>query len=332
MKIFLSLLFAAALVASPGYALVGAQAGIRSWMDSVAPALLPFIAVIPYLTCDEARMIYNRIFGSAARRLFRLPGRAAAAIIIGWVAGSPAGAMAVAHVAAAEGLTNGEATRLAGLACGVSPVYALSVMGVALTGSAKTGWCFVVSQLTAQLMTGILFRKRFRGMNDRCAAAEIEEKRGSVIGAVLAVLRVGGYMVLFSAGLSISRGMIGEAVMLISPFIDLPVGSEYYARSEMPGWISAAALGFGGLCITFQNLDILSTVGVNSKGYILQKLICGMLCGGVYWLLSARGKAINAAAVRSQPDVFEVNVLFLAAFLIPITAVFVRKLSEKHFS
>jgi hypothetical protein len=290
---------------------------------------------MPYLTCDEARSLYNRIFGKAARLLFRLPGGTAAAIVTGWMSGSPAGAMAVARVASSEELTEGEATRLAGIACGVSPVYALSVMGVSLAGSTKIGWYYVMSQLIAQIVTGILFRYSFSRCNCICHQAKTADRNGSIIEAVIAVLKVGGYMVIFAAAMSLVSGMIGEHVMFISPVVDLPTGMSYLAENDLPHWISSAALGFGGLCIAFQNLDILSTVGVNSVYYIVQKLTCGVLCGFLCWLLCTSGKPVyeaNTVVGGACVGILEVNLLVMTAFLLPITTVFLRKTSKKHFS
>ena len=317
LRIFFALMYAAALVAYPGYALAGARDGLRLWAVSVAPAILPFAAVVPYLTCEEVRRIYDRLLGGAMRRLFRLPGGAASAMVTGMIAGSPAGALAAARVAASEGMTRGEALRLAGMCCGVSPVYALSVMGIGLNGSAAMGWRLVISQAAAQLITGLLFRGAFNNMNEGVEAGAGNEYESPVSGAVNAVLRAGGYMAVFSAGLSMAYGAAGGFVRYISPLMDLPSGSVWLAGIKAPGWTSAMALGFGGACIASQNLAVLKGTGINGLLFLGMKLICGMVCGAVYAVIGKACGAETVSAVVKSGGVFDMSMLVMAFFILP---------------
>lgn len=333
LKIFGALMFAAGLVAYPAHALAGAQNGLRIWASSVAPAIFPFIAVMPYLTCAEARSVYNRLFGKTVGFLFGLPGNTAAAIIVGLVSGSPAGAVAVARVAAAEGLTKGEAARLAGIACGVSPIYALSVMGMGLNSSVTVGWSLVFAQLTAQVITGIIFRKGFKGSAESVIDnAYREDEQSSIIDAVLAVLRVGGYMTLFSVGISLGRQIMGERISYLSVIIDLPTGLECISRLGWPVWTHAAALGFGGLCIISQNIGVLSAIGVKSSCYVVQKIVSGIVCCAAYCALNWCIPGEKSPVMTGSVGLFEVNMLVCAVFMVPVTAVFLIKQSKKHFS
>lgn len=324
LKIFLALLYAAALVAYPVHALAGAQAGMRMWAMSVAPALLPFAAVMPYLTCREARLIYDKLFGRMVRFLFDLPGGTASAVATGLAAGSPAGALAVARVAVAEKLTAGQAARLAGMCCGVSPVYALSVMGVAVYGSADIGWRFVLSQISAQLLTGIVFRKAFEG-DKRLTEGCVFNEEKPIAGAVAAVLRVGGYMTVFSAGLWLARECAGEHVLYVSPFMDLPSGIDVILLKGWPLWIAAGALGFGGLCIGFQNVGILKAIGVKPVNYFLQKLVCGILCAVVFVMLGYVSEPAATSVYVKKVDIYDSAMLVLSIMLVPTTVFFMKK-------
>ncbi len=331
-KIFLALLYAAALVAYPEYALAGAKAGMHSWAVSVAPALLPFAAVIPYLTCDAARHIYERIFGSAVKVLFGLPGGIASAVVTGLMAGSPAGALAVEWVAGAEGLTKGQASRLAGIACGVSPVYALSVMGVTLAGSRRVGWMLVISQLIAQILTGMCFRG-YSGDDDAVSvsANRISGENGVSV-AVTAVMRVCGYMTVFSAGLYMADMIIGSSAAYLAPVVDLPTGASILAVNSMPLWMSAAALGFGGLCIGFQNMGVLGRIGVKPLIYFSMKTVSGIVCAGVFLLLYRLAGAEAVFKYGKSTDVYAASMPVFVLVMLPVTIYMVRNCFKKHVS
>lgn len=327
-KFALALAFAAGLAAFPADALAAAQRAMRSWALSVAPAMLPFIAVMPFLTCPEARRVYDKLLGRTVRGLFRLPGGCASAIVTGLIAGSPAGAAAVKRVAAAESLTRGQAARLAGIACGVSPAYALSVMGVMLAGSAAVGWRLVISQLLAQLLTGVIFRRFYKNDDEPVVAPADDVASAGVFGAVSAVLRVCGYMVLFAAGLAIGCRLLGDRLMYLSPLIDLPTGAEFISVHITDVRLSAAALGFGGLCIAFQNMSQLAAVGVSWRRYLAQKAACAALCGA---LAGARTELPAFAAVKTDV-IFEMETLFSALIMLPVAIYFMRTQAKKHLS
>lgn len=328
-KAILALGFAAALAAFPVEAGAAALAGMQSWARSVAPAMFPFAAVMPYLTCNEARRAYDRLMGRLVQRVFRLPGGCASAVVTGLMAGSPAGALAVRRVAAAEKLTRGQAARLAGIACGVSPMYALSVMGVALAGSKTVGWQLVIAQATAQLATGVLFRRAFAGENEPLEHEMQRKTERPVSAAVAAVIRVGGYMAIFSVGLTLACRILGDWVMYASPFIDLPTGAEFCAQGALAEWISAAALGFGGICIGCQNIGVL---GVKPLHYIVQKLTCGGLCTGVYLAISALWSGTEAAACVNSGGYYESSMLIMAALAMPVTVFFMMEKTKKSIS
>ena len=82
-KAALAAVYVAGLMAFPDAALAAARGAMGNWAASVAPALFPFAAVLPFLTCKEAREIYDRLLGWLLRGVFRLPGSCASALVTG---------------------------------------------------------------------------------------------------------------------------------------------------------------------------------------------------------------------------------------------------------
>ena len=134
-----ALFFVAALAIWPGVALEAARGAMEAWATSVAPALFPFVAAIPALTCPEARMAYEKWLGKAMRALFRVPASASGAIVIGFLAGSPAGATALKQTMAGETYTRAEAIRAAALVSGCSPMFLVGGVGMAMLGRRGSG-------------------------------------------------------------------------------------------------------------------------------------------------------------------------------------------------
>ncbi|MGI6238908.1 MAG: hypothetical protein ACOYI5_04690 [Christensenellales bacterium] len=318
LRFFLALAFAAGLLIFPAEALEASRTAIALWALSVAPALFPFLAVLPFLTGAEARGVYARAFGWLTRFAFALPGSAASALVVGLVSGSPAGAMAVARVARSERLTTGQASRMAGIACGLGPIYVVSGMGVALAGSAQIGWRLALSQLAALLCTGVLFRWAWRA-SDQVPSVDSDAAQADfgVSRAVLSILKVGGYMTVFAAGIAIAAALFGAWFSHASLAIDLPTGAAHAQASGIHrAWV-AAALGFGGMCIAAQNMSALRAVGVTWGKYLVQKLATAVFCAGFY--LAQESLAPSGWLAWSPHGAeFEAATAGIAALMLPV--------------
>ena len=77
MKWLGGLALTALLLARPRAASLGALQAMAGWAASVAPAVFPFLALMPLLTCDEAARVYQALLGGLTARLLHLPGAAA---------------------------------------------------------------------------------------------------------------------------------------------------------------------------------------------------------------------------------------------------------------
>ena len=327
LKAAIALIYAAGVLMYPDVCVKAARGAMEKWALSVAPALFPYAAVMPFLTCDEARRVYEKLLGPVARRLFRLPGGAASAIVTGMVSGSPGGAMAVVRVAAVEGLTRGETGRLAAIAGGLSPVYIISVLGVGLNGSRQFGLRMLAAQLIAQLGTGILFRNSFRGDNVKVRYKYIEEKDRPVRNAALACVSICGYMVLFSVGIELAAKIMGEKIWSYAAFIDLPCGAEACVNDVL----LAGAVGFGGACICAQCIGVLEDM-VKPWVYCVQRAVGGAICAAAFYVGGFVIKGGDRRIWRYEGMDFEKNLLILMVIMVPVMLYFLRKRSKKHFS
>ena len=141
-----ALVMAGCLLMMPEVALNAAREAMASWASSVAPALFPFMALMPLLTCDDAARAYEALLGRIVRPLFRLPGAAAPAVLTGMAAGSPAGAMAAVRVASASVLRRGQLERLVICIGGLSPAFLVSASARECWAAPPTGgYCFARS-------------------------------------------------------------------------------------------------------------------------------------------------------------------------------------------
>lgn len=276
MKFFVAALFALALLTFPETALNAALSAMYAWYLSVAPALFPFMALMPALTCPDSARVWERLLGKLMRPVLNLPGSAAPAVAIGMTAGSPAGALAAVRICASAGLSRAELERLLWCVCGMSPAFLVTGLGAAMLGSPSDGRILLRAQIFSQL--AMLLLTRSVQPDQPLSPREASEAPESVRAAVLNVLTVCGYMTFFAiVAALIARILRSETAGLAALcLLDTPSGARALANlpitRETRLLLLAAMNGLGGLCIAAQNLASCKKLGVRTGKYALSRL------------------------------------------------------------
>ena len=271
-----------------------AREGLALCAGSVIPALFPFLAA--------SSLLLKLGFGDALAGplaplmgLYRLPGEAAGALVLGLAGGYPVGARTAAELYAQGALTRDEAERLLTFCNNANPAFLLSGLGLGVLGSVRAGlWLWLIHVLSA-LVTGlVLARKpgrpgggRARPRKDAISEGSFPELLvGAVQGALGAILGICAFVELFYVlGLPLRRlpapwgaGLAG-AVELFSASAALPGGRL--------GFVLAAGLaGFGGLSVLCQTAAVLAPQGLSPAPCLRGKLLQGALSAGIALLLA----------------------------------------------
>ena len=280
----------ALLLSKPQAASRGAAEALVRWYASVAPALFPFLALMPLLTCGEAVGVYEKLLARPMRACFRLPGAAASGMIVGMAAGTPAGALAARNVAAGVGMDRGQLQRLVAGITGFSPAFLVGGIGVGMLNSAALGWKLWEAQLLTQILLLILLRGAWKGRAQGVEAVGDAFDDRPVRGAVMGILTICGYMTLFGA----LAGALGEWVGqgpadILVCLLDVPSGALRITRLAVPEEIRlillAGMCGFGGMCIIAQSLGALKGCGVGAGAYVAVRILAGTIEAGCMALL-----------------------------------------------
>ena len=283
-------LLAALLLSRPEAAALGGLNAMLCWARTVAPAMFPFMALLPLLTGDGAARVLRRLAGRAMGRLFRLPGAAAGALAAAMLGGSPAGVLAARRV---PGLRRGEFKRLAVCGAGLSPAFLVGGVGAAMLGDAGLGRVLLRSQLCAQLAMLLLLRRAWSGEDDALPPPE-EARSRPLRAALLGILTVGGWMTLFGALGEAARpwlrGPAGEALLCLA---DVITGAERVSRLNCDLFskmlLMSAVCGFGGACVGAQNVAAAGDAGPSAPAYFALRLPAAGLC-------------VGATALQLRPD------------------------------
>ena len=259
---------------------------------TVIPALFPFMAVTGLLVrLGFGQWVAPHMAGLTVP-LFRLPGCAGSALLLGLVGGYPIGARTAAELYDSGALTRQEAERLLTFCNNSNPVFLISVLGVGVFGSVRTGLWLWLIHVGAALITGLLFRGLGQGRRE--APPQVSFQAPSLAGAfVSSVKDAAGGMLSVCAFVTLFYVLVSPIARLDSPLAAPAVGMiELFSLTPLlentrRGFLLAAGCaGWGGLSVLCQTAAVLDSTNLPLKPCLLGKVTQGLLSAAAAFALS----------------------------------------------
>lgn len=286
--IFVTALFAAMLI-FPQAVFSGAEEGLLLWFQIIFPTLFPFLVVTSLLLSSGDLNLITRLFGGLFRRIFRVTQNGAFAVLAGFLCGYPMGAKVTADLLRAEKISDREARYLLSFCNNTSPVFIINFIVWKTFGDERLMLPTLLILIGSPVLMSFIFRRIYlKGRHPFPEpSAALKEKKTRFDFSVLdscmmnsfeAIVKVGGYIILFSVLLSLLEELSGQnsILMAAAPALEVTNGILLLSSSVSdPGLRYAAVLGltsFGGLCSAAQTQCMLEGTGLSVIPYIIQKL------------------------------------------------------------
>ena len=263
---------------------------------SVIPALFPFLVVSSLLIALGFGEWVSPYLAGLMTPLFRLPGLASSALLLGLVGGYPIGAQTAADLYRQHLLTRQEAERLLTFCNNSNPVFLISVLGVGVFGGVRTGVALWLVHVLSALLVGLLFRGHGKTA-DRRQAPSIACRAVSLPAALVAAVRnsAGGmlsvcaFVTLFyvvAAPLEALGPHLGTALVGVVELFSL----TQLLTPDFFGFVLAAGCaGWGGLSVLCQTAAVLDGTDLSLRpcllGKLTQGLLSAVLAAPVWWYL-----------------------------------------------
>lgn len=261
---------------------------------TVIPALFPFLVVSTLLvSLGLGERLAPRLAGLMTA-LFRQPGSAGTALLLGLIGGYPIGARTAADLYRRRLLTAEEARRLLTFCNNSNPVFLISVLGAGVFGSVRAGvWLWLIHLLSA-LLTGLVFRGGRRPVPRSAPPPFPQEAPASlspafvaaVGGSAASMVPLCGFVVFFyvlAKPLSAIGGHLAPALVgLVELFSLTPL-----LTPDRLGFILAAGMsGWGGLSVLAQTAAVLADTGLPLSSCVKGKALQGFLSAALAAALS----------------------------------------------
>lgn len=308
-----ALIFAVLLVFVPGPALDGARKGLTLCGNTVIPSLFPFLVVSSFIIGAGFAKNCGKLFEPMMKKVFRLPGSAAAPFLLGAIGGYPVGASAVSQLCLKGELSKKDSERLLCFAINSSPAFIIGAVGAGFLKNALAGILLYVAHLLTSIIIGILMRprkkkkeklqrERVRPRSDEVSTSPSTKEMGlssafvgSVTASAKSIIIICAFVVLFSAVNTLLSGTGAIEVLsgALSSFLPSPGNDSAFFGRIITGilevtngcaaatgaggmtavLLSAAILGFSGISVQFQVISLVKESGISTKSFILTRFL-----------------------------------------------------------
>ncbi len=283
---FLSILTVGAIIVQPDASFKASLQGLTVWWNIVFPGLLPFLVLLELMRAFGLAHAMGALLRPFMHRLFRLPGHAASAVVIGWMGGYPAGGEAAATLRRSRLIGRPEGERLLAYAHMPNPLFMLVIVGAGFLGQPQAGfhiaasvWLSALWLMLAEAQVVRFFGskgmdaargERRRGWLKSAAEAMHEGRRqdgrsfGTALGdavttSVQKLMAVGGFIMLAAVLAKLTEPLFEPLTRLGLTFFGPALFESHLGAYAASAWLSApygeavkagviaAVLAFGGL-------------------------------------------------------------------------------------
>ncbi len=327
------LLALTALLAYPRLIKATMAGSIGYCLTVLVPTLFPYMALACYAVNSSASAFLARPLGGLTRRLFRLPGCCAAAVLMSFVGGYPAGAKGVAILLEQGNITRRQAGRMLLFCVNPGPAFVVAFLGAGVLGSMKLGWLLFLCVTLSGMLLGVITALG-ASEPDRAPAAAPAHPGGALVRSVSdsakSVVIMCACVVLFSGFTAIVQGcgLYGRLCVLLARtrlFTPFESAALLSFLLEVTGGVGEAAKVSAG--------PAFYAFPVERWKFFLARFVHGMMASGCFLvlrrLLPAGSLPTGAAIPALGAKAFSGNI-FGGASLLVMCAAFLLIAQEKN--
>lgn len=278
----------------------GIQEGMSLCVEVVIPSLFPFMVFTTFLTLSGLADIVSRILSPITRRLFRLPQRAGAAVLMSMIGGFPVGGRMAARLVRDKIISPKEGQRMLSFCINAGPSFILTAVGARMFGNRVIGGMMLCAHILASCTAGVLSSRKIPLPQTEAGMDCVREKRNFVQSLIQAVIDSANGMLVLCSFIILFSGLtawlasavigLGEKAALSLGLLEVTKGCLQAAA--FPGLLGELTAVF---LLSFSGLSVIAQVmsGFTAEGipvYLGKILLWRMINGGcaVGWYLAIR--------------------------------------------
>ena len=292
------------------------------WSTSLVPYLLPIMIISRLLIGSNLIYRFLRPFSFLCQKMLHLSPAGSYALLLGFCCGYPMGVKTLADLRSEDAISPEETYYLASFINNVSPGFLIACVCHDLLKAPQFVIPCMVMVYGAALCYGVGMLVVHRHRRETADFPDMTAKTSepphgrkcssdhttfltfldtSIEDSITQMLKIGGYMVLFSVlSFFVCHMSALSAITRASwaALLEISLGCQLLTGLSVPlFWkylLIVVTLTFGGLCSAFQSASYLRSIGFPLKKYIKTKAITAVITLGLYliYLLSSMSSGI----------------------------------------
>jgi len=303
------------IIVSPNTVLSSTRNSLTMWANIIVPSLFSFLIISELLNITGINTLIGRILTPIIQPILKLPGISSIAIVLGMTSGYPIGAKTTADLLKANKCTIDDANHLITFTNNSGPLFISGAIGIAIYQNTAIANLLLISHYTSAILVGLLFRflknkeKNTSSFDNSTIEIINFSKFSNILGEIIkrslnTLFMLGGFIVIFAVFTSIldTLGILTVISNILFPKLDsYTANSLIYGLLEITTGITRLAnsnlsllfkiiltsffIGFGGLSVHLQTLNILSDTKISTSRYFIGKTLQAIFSSIISFLL-----------------------------------------------
>lgn len=275
----------------PELAITSCKNALSLCFFRVIPTLFPFAVLSNLIFSSNIPRYLGKIFEKTFPRLMKISAPSVSAVIAGSLFGFPLGTKSAVSLYEEKFISKKECERLICFCSNTGPAFVLGVVGSAI-GNPKIAFCIYLCQIISSLIIALFLRdsNHIETVRENTSKKNISllSIPASITSAVLPILNICAFVCFFSFISASVENLLKNVCSndllyaAVSGFIELTNGIErlsYLPLNNTTVYLASFFVGFSGLSVILQSINIFAEYRINSTKFILSKLFQGIICG-----------------------------------------------------
>lgn len=291
------LLTLSTLLIFPTYCADGVLLGIKLFINSLLPAILPFIIFSNFIIRLDYSKQLGKFFYPITHTLFGVSHEGSYAVIMGFLCGYPVGAKITSDLYLRGNICKNEAEYLFKFVNHASPAFIQGYIVLSLLKLPEFRIAALILIYLPEIITGIIFRKKQSypnnlGTNEACDYPISKILDDSLSDAIITISKVGGYLIIFSTAAAVIMKAyflpLSLKTLLVST-LEITSGTYYIFMLQLPSvnklFLCILACLFGGLSSFFQVNSVVRKAGFRKRDYFYSKMISAVILTLLFFIM-----------------------------------------------
>ncbi|MBE6717874.1 MAG: hypothetical protein E7574_01275 [Ruminococcaceae bacterium] len=278
------------LIKTPVLATESITRALRLCYTKVIPSLFPFLVLSELIVSSHIAEHFGNLFGKPLSKLFKIQKISATAFIMGCLFGFPLGTKIAVSLYENNYISKEETERLICFCSNTGPAFVIGITASVLNNT-RLAVCIYVCQVISAFIIGIFLRKDspviIKNNTELSGFFSPSCIPNSITSSVLPMLNICSFVCFFSCisasieNMLVALNFNGYLQNLITGFLEITNGIanlQYSPLNVSTVFLAAFFVGWSGVSVILQSINITSKQSLSCKKYIVSKLFQGIIC------------------------------------------------------